>query len=392
MKKTLYVIKKLGFWKSTAYLILYPLRFLRKSLHKLDDIHDEIRWHISLYSFIEKSGKITLPVLSSDLKKKIEHKFSPFQQKINEDWFRFYVFKNGKESSDFIPDNILFRVIIPALNNMRLLSYYEDKNHYDDIMGGFLQPKTLLRYIRGRFYDEYYSLIEKNEVYSKLNGYEEHWVIKPTNETGGGRNIYYGNAESRKIYLNSKPHTLSALTNLYKHGFIIQERINQTDILAAFHPHSLNTFRIITLRLNNKIHSLSAIVKFGTKGIMTDNSGDRGVWVGVTDDGYMKKYGFSHTKGRIEKHPDSCLSFEGVHLTFFEKAVDFAKNMHHRLIHFDLVSWDIAINTNNNPVFIEYNLIFQGTINSQIANGPLFGELTNDVFTEVAKRSNSIPV
>ena len=388
MKKTLYAFKHLGFWKSTAYLVLYPLRFLRKALHKLDDIHDEIRWHISLYSFIEKSGKITLPVLSSDLKKGIEHKFAPFQQKINEDWFRFYVFKNGKESSDFIPDNILFRVIIPALNNMSMLSYYEDKNHFDDIMGGFLQPKTLLRYIRGRFYDEYYSLIDKKEVYRTLNGYEEQWVIKPTNESGGGRNIYYGNAESRTIYLNSKPHSLSALTTLYKHGFIIQEKINQTDLLAAFHPHSLNTFRIITLRLNNKIHCLSAIVKFGTKGIMTDNSGDRGVWVGVTDDGYMKKYGFSHTEGRIKKHPDSHLSFEGVHLTFFDKTVDFAKKMHHRLIHFDLVSWDIAINTNNNPVFIEYNLIYQGTINSQIANGPLFGDLTDDVLAEVVKRKN----
>jgi len=64
--------------------------------------------------------------------------------------------------------------------------------------------------------------------------------------------------------------------------------------------------------------------------------------------------------------------------------------MHHRLMHFDLVSWDIAINKNNEPVLIEYNLSYQGTINSQIANGPLFGDLTDDVLAEVVRRRNKI--
>jgi len=386
MKKTLYVIKSLGFGKSTLYLVLYPLRFFREAIRKLDDIHDEIRWHGSLHGFIKKIEPARLPALSSDLKKKIASKYSPFQQKMNEDWFRFYLLKHGSESMDFIPDNLLFRVIIPALNNMSLLAYFEDKNHYGLFMGDFRQPRTLLRYIRGRYYDENYSLIDKKRSLSILTNYTNTWIIKPSCDSGGGRNIYNGTTANQRIYMNSEPFTLSEICSMYKEGFIIQEKINQADLLAAFHPHSLNTFRIITLRLNNKIHCLSAIVKFGTKGNITDNSGDWGVWCGVTENGYMKKYAFSHNKGRMKQHPDSGLSFEGVNLPFFDKAVNFAKKMHHSLIQFDLVSWDIAINKNNDPVFIECNLSYQGTINSQIANGPLFGDLTDDVLAEVVKR------
>jgi hypothetical protein len=54
------------------------------------------------------------------------------------------------------------------------------------------------------------------------------------------------------------------------------------------------------------------------------------------------------------------------------------KSMHHVVPHFRIISWDIGLNKENQPILIEYNTIGQG-VDLQIANGPLFGEFTDEI-------------
>lgn len=55
-----------------------------------------------------------------------------------------------------------------------------------------------------------------------------------------------------------------------------------------------------------------------------------------------------------------------------------------------LVSWDLAINEAGHPVFIECNLTWTGTVSLQIPNGPLLGDLTDDVLKEVFANSYTL--
>jgi len=72
-------------------------------------------------------------------------------------------------------------------------------------------------------------------------------------------------------------------------------------------------------------------------------------------------------------------TFKEKKLPGYKKAVELVKKAHLKLGHFRLVSWDIAIGADETPVFIEYNLFFQGISLHQMNNGPLFGDKTEKV-------------
>lgn len=48
-----------------------------------------------------------------------------------------------------------------------------------------------------------------------------------------------------------------------------------------------------------------------------------------------------------------------------------------------LTSWDLTVDKNEEPVLIEVNLAYGGLFFHQIANEPVFGDLTKKVLSEV---------
>lgn len=62
------------------------------------------------------------------------------------------------------------------------------------------------------------------------------------------------------------------------------------------------------------------------------------------------------------------------------------KFCHERMGHFRLVLWDVAIDEHGIPVLIEANLRNGECDFHQFNNGPLFGELTDQVLGEVFGR------
>ena len=59
------------------------------------------------------------------------------------------------------------------------------------------------------------------------------------------------------------------------------------------------------------------------------------------------------------------------------------KNIATKVPHFRLVSWDIAIDSVGQPVFIEMNPAYGELDFHQLNNGPIFGEDTEEVLEEV---------
>ena len=59
------------------------------------------------------------------------------------------------------------------------------------------------------------------------------------------------------------------------------------------------------------------------------------------------------------------------------------KTLHHQAPFFKLISWDIGIDKDDEPVLIEYNCHGQ-SIDFQAVNGPLFGEYTEEVLQSAA--------
>ena len=137
------------------------------------------------------------------------------------------------------------------------------------------------------------------------------------------------------------------------------------------------------------VYILSAVLRMGfgnskvDNATAKDNAGYDGMSCGIDENGCLKKYAYGYTTGnRCEKHPDG-LVFEGFKIPSFDKAVELVKSAHPLIGHFRLVSWDIAIDKDGDPVLIEANMRKGGINFHQFNNGPLFGDLTEKVLNEV---------
>ena len=386
MVKALYLIKNLGIGKSTLYLILYPFRFLRDIVKKLDDLHDEIRWQKKISGYVKLTGLHRQTQKNPDVYSEAKEYFKQYGFDLNTDWIHFYEHLSGIKSKYYIPEDLYYRQIEPHLINTRLLRFYGDKNMYDLFFDDINKPQTFLRYFDDTFYSPDYTPLQLSPAADQLSGISKPWLIKPSVETGNGRNIHRGRSQNGKLIVDGVITSLTKLAEFYPSGFIIQERITrQNRTLEQFHPESLNTFRIMTLRLNNQIHTINNQLKFGIHSNVADNGG---VWCGLNDNGLLHPFGMNTSYKKIYSHPDTGQKFEGTQIEDFVRISDFAKTLHKRVVRTDLVSWDIGFSETNEPIFIECNTRYQGITAHQVVNGPLFGDLTDEVMAEVAKRRN----
>lgn len=68
----------------------------------------------------------------------------------------------------------------------------------------------------------------------------------------------------------------------------------------------------------------------------------------------------------------------------YNKCVDLVKKLAPRFIHVSkLISWDLTINDKGDPLLIETNLYWGGSV--QIAGGPVFGNMTPEVLDYIMK-------
>ena len=147
MVKALYVIKNLGIGKSTLYLILYPFRFLRDIVKKLDDLHDEIRWHKKISGYLKLTGLHRQSQKNPDVYSEAKEYFKQYGFDLNTDWIHFYEHLSGIKSKYYIPEDLFYKHIEPFLINTRLLRFYGDKNMYDLFFDDINKPQTFLRYL-----------------------------------------------------------------------------------------------------------------------------------------------------------------------------------------------------------------------------------------------------
>ncbi|MGK0724367.1 sugar-transfer associated ATP-grasp domain-containing protein [Aerococcus urinaeequi] len=334
-------------------------------------------------SKIKNSAYINDFDLTEEFKRKTKNYWKEYEN-ISLLWHQVYIATNEIEDYRYIPEDVFYKRIEPTLNNFALYRAYSDKNVYDKLFQEYKMPKTLLRNMHGCFYDEDYKVLTSSDVFELFMNYAKNYkmVLKPSIDSGGGRDI-------EVIDLRSKSSTviknfLMDTIKKFNSNFILQEYLEQHHLMAEMHKDSLNTVRIITLRLNNQIYILSSIVRMGNNGSKVDNATVGGLTCGFNYEGKFNEFATDHLEyRRYSAHPYSNFLFKNKVIPNYDKCFELVNNAHNLLPHFDLVSWDIAIDNIGEPNLIEINLKAQDINFHQRNNGPLFGEITNEVLTKV---------
>jgi hypothetical protein len=295
-------------------------------------------------------------------------------------WHKFFIGSNNIFSTKYLPDEIFHPFVQNSLNSAKQWPALLDKNLLEVLFKGYLQPESVLKNINGMYFINDKAVTEE-DVIEKCKNSSERLVIKPSIESGGGKKVFdfYVN-DSITTYKNF---SLTELLRLFKKDFIIQKVLSQNKQLKQLNSSSLNTLRIMSYLKDNKVYVISTVLRIGKSGMFTDNSSSGGIVCGVSEKGFLKEYGY-YSNGKRTQKTDSGYDLKEFEIPSYDLALKMVKEMHYKVPNFKIISCDVAINVDNQPVLIEYNTYRQDIRIHQLANGPVFENYLSE-FLEIGK-------
>ena len=300
--------------------------------------------------------------------------------------YKFYdVYKsfqlNGMQLWQYIPSTFYYAFIDDYFTNPQHSAPCDNKNFYDLLFHDIKMPKTIFR--KNKIYmDEDYIEISRESAISKARDCGE-VILKAASGSGGGQGILFWDysKDTEALLLNY----LNEQSNV-----ICQEVITQHESLSRINSTSVNTIRIMTLLFQGQVHVLSSVLRMGVNGARLDNASVGGIVSGILLDGRIKNFAYDLAANKYSEHPNG-IRFDSVVVPGFDVCVDLSIMLAKRLCFVSrLISWDFAIDEQGCPILIEMNPTFGGLEVNQLTNGPIFGDMTDDIFREVFAKSYTL--
>jgi hypothetical protein len=172
-----------------------------------------------------------------------------------------------------------------------------------------------------------------------------------------GRDVFSLKVQKGRLLLGGVDSTVDDLKKMIPVPALLQERLIQHPAVAEIYPHSINTFRLVTMLKDGKVTPFRGFMRFGANRSLIDNWAAGGVAVGMDlETGRLCGRGvFRPGRGDFATaHPETGFRFEGFEMPFFREAMDLATRLHGFFYGLVTIGWDIAI-TPGGPAFIEGN-------------------------------------
>ncbi|QQK74195.1 hypothetical protein HUG15_00225 [Salicibibacter cibarius] len=290
----------------------------------------------------------------------------------------------GKRDSRVIPGKIMREEILPVLNDYNMSIFYGDKNLYDISIDSPSSAETILKNINGTYFDTYNDSIDIENASKILLKNNTDLIIKPS-QTNNGHGIRKLNVKDENIYLDGNIVSIYHLEDIYKENFMVQKAIKQHTNLAAPHPSSVNTLRMVTFRWKDEIKYLFTFARFGKDNDIKDNANAGGIRLGVKDTGEFFDVAVSDDGQTHTHHPTTGYCFADLEpIPNFDEFKQIAKDCHKNILHLNFISWDIVVNFDGKPIFLEANFAGLLSYYQLAAQKPVFGDLTDEILQYVS--------
>lgn len=298
-------------------------------------------------------------------------------------WLRFLTNISGIADYRYAPEDLVFARVERILNDCERGGHEaEDKNQFDLYVDLKDQPKTILRYIRGTFYDEGHNFVSESLARSLIEHDYGDLIGKVCVNSLGGHGIS-SFKYSKGQYVSSRGDELS-IDWIKKHSqsYVLQEKVEQCDFSAQFNPSSANSCKLVTLRCpwDGKIEVVKAGMRFGMTKDVFDNLSSGGISVALSTDGELGKTAYNWYKADpFPEHPSSHVKFAGQRHPFFPKMKELACHYAAKVHNMNMLSWDMLADKNGGVKILEVNATSQSHDWLQFDFGALFGDYTEQV-------------
>lgn len=160
------------------------------------------------------------------------------------------------------------------------------------------------------------------------------FIVKP-DDSSQGNGVYREKLEGKT--------TQEVFESIIAHGkSVVEEIIQQDPRMAAFHPNSVNTVRIVTCNREGHIQIIQSSVRLGTGDSVVDN--------GCLSAGIDKETGIiisrgreAHKPGRYLRHPDTDVPILGNIIPEWDKLLALVYELPLKLPEQRVIGWDLAL-------------------------------------------------
>lgn len=319
-----------------------------------------------------------LPPLTREQKEQLREVWSPYFVCMDDRFHRLYTKYSGNFDPAYIPEDIMFLHIDRKLSDRVESKYLDNKCYYYRLFDGIPMPRALACRVGGIWLNDRMEPLSEKKVIDRIHETEE-CVIKEATGSECGLGVHF--RQSKDV----GEQTLRELDEM-SCDLVIQESIRQHSVLTGLHKDSVNTLRLVSLLREGQVKVYVALLRIGRGISRVDNIHSGGTLVGIQEDGSLMERGYCSNLTSTDRLPDSGISFGGLMIPGFEKAVELVKRAHPMIAHFKMVSWDIAIGEAEEPILVEANYSLGMVREPQICCGPLFGEDTKDILKETLTR------
>lgn len=307
---------------------------------------------------------------------------------VNPAWHHLIKSFNGHEDPRYITPKMWIEYFNCGLNSPK---YHDplivDKNALDLYIDKEHLPKTVFKIIDGKLFDSKPKKITFEQAKDLLLADDHDKFLKPS-RLFQGLGVYKIQNEDGTILLGGEEITFQEFIKRAGDNAIIQYAVDQHPKIASVHSHSLNTLRMITVRIGTEIYFLGGSIKFGADKNVADNTGN-GILCGINDDHTLMNIGYNRLLQIFTKHHNSGITFkEFGKIPSYQRAIDLCKEVHETLLFHDFAAWDVAIQNDGTPLIVELNSK-PTTITWQIRmKQPLFRDLTDEVWKYMLKKGD----
>lgn len=143
------------------------------------------------------------------------------------------------------------------------------------------------------------------------------------------------------------------LLKKYPEGFIAEELIKQSEEMAKFNPTSVNTLRITTVRMDDKVYS-EAFLRVGKMFSLVDNVAKGGMVCSLNQQTGEITQVTDEAGNVYLVHPDTGYKLVGNFVPRLGEAIEMAEKMANHIPNYRYMGWDLAL-TDNGWVLVELN-------------------------------------
>lgn len=285
---------------------------------------------------------------------------------------------SGKFDKRIIPEEFYALYFEPKFNNDSSALFLENKSIYNKWFSKGFFPEDYFHKIDNIYYSKDLKIIEDIERFiSNIEEIEFPVVVKPSKNSYGGENIYF---------LNSKSEIVDTIKN--HSDLVVQEKIKQSELINKFNQNSVNTVRVCLYKdVNGSVNILNSSIRMGKDGSL-DNETAGGIVCNIKTNGMLNKYAVDKYAVKYFEHPNSGYVFENKKFPLYDELQKVSKEIAREIIGVQIISLDMALDSNNSWRCIELNLFGQTIRFAQYAGEPFFGELTDEVRELVSTNCN----